>query len=151
MEHSAVVRVPPLDAVQYFRNLEIFSRGTERFSYEATTTQPWLKVSPANATLGNEVNAIIIADVAAAPSGDSLGQVHIVASTGESLDIEVPLTRPPVMPPRDFKGFIEGDRYVAIEAPHSGRPATGGFFVDHDPRLRSHTGWRHFISCHRHE
>jgi hypothetical protein len=57
----------------------------------------------------------------AVPAGDSVATLKIQADTGEKQTVRVPLSKPSALPPKSFKGFVETDRHIAIEAPHFSR------------------------------
>jgi hypothetical protein len=52
-------------------------------------------------------------------------RIAVEASTGERVDIRLPVTRQASAPLQTFKGFIETDGHIAIEAPNFSRSVSG--------------------------
>jgi Glycosyl hydrolase family 115/Gylcosyl hydrolase family 115 C-terminal domain len=114
--------LPPLG---YFargtRRIEVFNRGDQAFRFRASADQPWLHVIPSSGEVTDTLYIEVSVDWEAAPSGDSTALLSLETEGGKPLTVRVPVTKPVQVPPRSFKGFIESDRHVAIEAPHFSR------------------------------
>jgi hypothetical protein len=110
--------LPPLDERSApSRWIELFNRGDTPYRYQATADQPWVHVEPAAGSVSDTVQLKIGIDWDAVPSGASTANVRIEAQTGEQVSVAVPV-RSALVLPRQFRGFIEADKHVAIEAPH---------------------------------
>ena len=114
-------RLPPLDSVAAgTRWIDVFNRGTEAFDFTATAKESWLRIAPASGKVSQSSRLQVGIDWDALPAGESVGSIAVKYSTGETIDVQVPVLRRDA-PPRGFKGHIESDRHVAIEAPHFSR------------------------------
>jgi hypothetical protein len=124
--NSGTAKLPPLDAVGVdTRRIEVFNRGDTSFTYKVSA-DPGIVVTPSSGTVADTAELSISADWNAAPTGESTATVRIEANTGESQIVLVPLVKPISLPPRAFKGFVESDRHIAIEAPHFSRAIDEG-------------------------
>ncbi|HZD52430.1 MAG TPA: glycosyl hydrolase 115 family protein [Woeseiaceae bacterium] len=114
--------LPPLEAAtRNTRWIEVFDRGDEPFRYTITADRPWVTVAPAHGELQSSARIEIGADRDAVPKGTTRAHIGVESDTGERIEIELPVHRPPVAPPRDFDGYIEADGHIAIEAPDYSR------------------------------
>ena len=119
--------LPPLDNVQHgTRWLELFNRGDASYTYTASADQPWVSIDASSGTVSDTVRLVLSADWAAAPVGNSTVAVRIEASTGEALTATLPITKSAEGPAKGFKGHVESDRHVAIEAIHFTRAVNEG-------------------------
>jgi hypothetical protein len=110
--------LPPLDQRGApGRWIELFNRGDSAYRYQATADQPWVHVEPASGSVSDTVRLTIGIDWDAVPPDASMANVRIEADTGEQVSAAIPVRRGPEVPKR-FRGFIETDGHVAIEAPH---------------------------------
>jgi hypothetical protein len=64
------------------------------------------------------VRITLAADWDAAPEGKSVGTVRVETAQGEPLEVQLPIEKPAIALAGDFRGFVESDRTIAIEAPH---------------------------------
>ncbi len=102
------------------RWVDIFTRDDGTFSYTISSNASYVTLSNAEGTLtspGNQTTArsVISVDWSFAPSGSSTVILQVVAS-GKTGVVTLPLTNPDA--PADFKGHIEFNRVVSIEANH---------------------------------
>jgi hypothetical protein len=124
--NSGTAKLPPLDPVGAdTRRIEVFNRGDASFTYKLSADSS-VVVTPSSGTVADAAELNISADWNVAPTGQSTATVRIEASTGESQIVQVPLVKPTALPPRAFKGFVESDRHIAIEAPHFSRAIDEG-------------------------
>ncbi|HKE96192.1 MAG TPA: glycosyl hydrolase 115 family protein [Povalibacter sp.] len=118
--------LPSLDAVSRgTRWVELFNRGDAPYTFKATTDQPWLHIDTSSGTVSDTVRLAVSANWNEVPAGDSTATIRIEASTGEQVTVSVPVSKRQA-PPKDFRGFIESDRHIAIEAPHFTRIINDG-------------------------
>ena len=124
--------LPPLDSIgQGSRWIEVFNRGREAYDYAINADRPWLKITPDRGTVTDAVRVEVEADWSAVPVGTTTASVSVEAAAGERVDIRLPVSKPGSMPARNFKGFVETDGHIAIEAPNYSRSVKG-----------SDTAWR---------
>lgn len=111
--------LPPMSSVtRASRWVDVFNRGDTPYRFEATTDTAWLKVEPKSGTVDRTVRLTVDADWNAIPAGMTSASLTIKTQNGETFVVQVPIENPSALPPRSFKGFIESDRTVSIEAPH---------------------------------
>lgn len=116
--------LPPLDAVeQGSRWIEVFNRGREAYDYTISADQSWVTMTPSHGTVNDAARVEVGADWPSVPEGRNAVHLSVEASTGERMEIELPLNKLAVAP--GFKGFIETDRRIAIEAPNFSRSVSG--------------------------
>ena len=92
------------------RHIDIFNRGRAPFEFSATASAPWIVLSDTHGRIGKERRLWVGIDWSKAPQGSTSGYVEI---NGQR--VPVTLFRPQGAP---FKGFVEADGYVSIEAEH---------------------------------
>ncbi|KAK4237527.1 glycoside hydrolase [Achaetomium macrosporum] len=122
--------VPPLDpygpATRYF---DVFSRGTKECAWNASASQPWLKLSQSAGTVGGDLpdNRVFISvDWKSAPKAPYNDTVKISFTTPcrafdrygfSDPNVLVPVATRSV-PPTFTRGFVESDRHVAFAGEH---------------------------------
>ncbi|MCA9236801.1 MAG: glycosyl hydrolase 115 family protein [Planctomycetales bacterium] len=112
---DAPASLPPLNQFGAARRwIDVFARGSAEVSFTATTSQPWLSVSPNNGTTGRTKRLQVAVDWAQAPTGDATARIQISAN-GAIATVNVTALRPPA-PPEGFVGFLEADGFVSINA-----------------------------------
>ncbi|KEY64611.1 hypothetical protein S7711_02816 [Stachybotrys chartarum IBT 7711] len=122
--------LPPLDPygarTRYF---DVFSAGTRSCAWTASPWQPWVRLSRYNGTVGpseEDTRVYVSIDWENAPRAPNTTMVNINVTTPcrdlERYAVREPVVQVPVVRrevPRNFtRGFVEADRYVAIEGPH---------------------------------
>jgi hypothetical protein len=118
--------LPPLDAgSEVTRWIDVFNRGREAFDYTIRADQPWAHVTAERGTVDDATRVEVGADWQAVPAGTTTVNIAVEASTGERIEIQLPVTRPADAPAPGFEGFIETDGHVAIEAPDFSRSMPG--------------------------
>jgi Glycosyl hydrolase family 115/Gylcosyl hydrolase family 115 C-terminal domain len=121
---AGAATLPPIDVVaRDTRTIEIFNRGLTPFGY-STSAEPWIVVTPASGKVVDTVLLKVSANWNAVPAGDTTATLQIQADAGEKQTVRIPLSKPGPLPPSTFKGFVETDRHIAIEAPHFSRAVT---------------------------
>jgi hypothetical protein len=124
-QDAGIATLPMLDAVaRGTRTVEIFNRGNTPFTY-TVSADPSIVATPASGKVVDTVALSVSANWDAAPAGDSTAMLQIQADTGETQTVRIPLSKPSARPPPTFKGFVESDRHIAIEAPHFSRAVSG--------------------------
>ncbi|MEQ0558021.1 glycosyl hydrolase 115 family protein [Amycolatopsis sp. NEAU-NG30] len=105
-------------AAQY---IEVFNRGATAFAYRIAAPVPWLKVSPAEGSVGKQVRATLTVDWAQAPRGTTRVPVTVTGA-GRTVTVEAVVDNPASLPP---SGFVEANGYVSMEADHYTAAAGG--------------------------
>lgn len=99
------------------RYLDVFNQGETTFKYSATTSAPWILIDTNSGKVKKEQRIHVTVDWKSAPRGTTNGTIT-VASGANSVSVKVNVFNPEE-PSRDsFKGFVEADGYVSIEATH---------------------------------
>lgn len=120
-------RLAPLDPVAATsRTVEIFNGGREPVEFTARSSQPWLKVTPAQGAVEDAMPLSLEVDWSALPEGEHEAVIAIRGSDRTEVYVQVPVRKPPAH--RGARGFVEGDGVIAIEAPRYARavPPPGG-------------------------
>jgi hypothetical protein len=107
------------------RFVDVFSKGAAGFSWTATTSQPWIKLTKMSGTVTDEDRLWASIDWATAPAGDSTGTITITAGA-VSNTISISTSKPAMPTPTDLSGYVEANGYVAIEAEHFTQKADRG-------------------------
>jgi hypothetical protein len=97
--------------------LEIFNRGQTPFEFTATTTQPWLHVSPGQGRINREQRVLVNVDWAHAPIGSTRVPITI-SGAGRTVVFQAPISNGPPAVRNASRGFVESNGYVSIEAEH---------------------------------
>lgn len=120
------LELPPFDSFnQQRRYVDVFNRGKAPFDFSATTDVPWIVLSDAAGTLGDDRRVWIHLDWGKVPGGASRGRVQF-AGAGGAVTVIVNAFQPSA-PARDsLRGFVEGDGCVVIEAEHFTKKTDAG-------------------------
>jgi hypothetical protein len=123
--------LPPLDVfARGTRRIELFNRGDRPFRFTVKADQPWITLSPASGSvampqLSGSASDSSYIEVGVlwerVPPGTTQVTLSVESDAGTPINVRLPVQNPTPLPPRGFKGFIESDRHVAIEAPHYSR------------------------------
>ncbi|RYY76835.1 MAG: glycosyl hydrolase [Gammaproteobacteria bacterium] len=99
------------------RTIEVFNKGTEAFTFSVKTSDPWIIVKFDNErVVRNQIIKVSI-DWNKAPKGEIDGTINIVGTGWGGALIKISAIKTDSVA-KNFKGFIESDGYVAIEAEH---------------------------------
>jgi hypothetical protein len=116
------VALPELDAVSEQRvYINLFNRGKQSFDYQISTDQPWLKAEPASGKIEKEQCIWLSADWSKVPGGKHEVLLKIQPSGGKEISIKVPVFKPNPADLKSFKGFVESNGFVSMEAAHFSR------------------------------
>jgi len=108
------------------RWIDVFNRGLTPFAFEATASEPWINLSLTKGEITLEQRLQVSADWSRVPVGEHRVKISIRApQLGQTFTVDLPVSRPSEQPPIDFKGFVEADRQIAIEAEHWSRVVKG--------------------------
>lgn len=116
---SAAV-LPPLDALAHrSRAVTVFNRGAKPFRFEASASQPWLRVSPTAGEVDDEFALRVEVDWDAIPANARTARVTLRGDEGTRVSIDVPIEQRANA--GKIRGFVESDGRIAIEAEHHAR------------------------------
>jgi hypothetical protein len=101
--------------------IEIFNRGMESFDYSISTDVPWLETSSTEGNIGQQERIWVQVDWDRVPEGKHRTPITINGSEGTTVTVFADIFNPS-SPSRDsVTGFVEGNGFVSIEAPHVSR------------------------------
>jgi len=116
----------PYDPTDHF--IDVFNRSTTPFSFTISAGAPWIQISPGSRLVEKEQRILVSVDWSKAPTGRIQQPLIITGPNGGKVAVTVSIDNPAA--PRQYKGFIETNGYVSIEAEHYaqaiGAPATHG-------------------------
>jgi hypothetical protein len=104
--------------------IEIFNRSSKPFSCTIEASAPWIQVGPTDKPIDKEQRIWINIDWSRAPSGHQQTPLTITGPDGNTVTVTV-RTDNPSSRLEHFKGFIETDDCVSIEAQHFSRAVNG--------------------------
>ena len=116
--------LPPFPAgiaEQHF--FDVFDTGSPPLTWQATASAPWIQLSQTSGTTADEARVWVSVDWPHAPAGATLAGTITVRGAGASRVLSVSANRPAGL--ADFKGFIEENGAVAMEAAHFSRARPG--------------------------
>ncbi|MDH5832898.1 glycosyl hydrolase 115 family protein [Luteimonas kalidii] len=96
------------------RAVVVFNGGREAVEFSARSSQPWLKVAPAQGKVDDIQPLSLSVDWSKLPEGEHEAVVAIRGSDRTEVYVQVPVRKPPSH--RGARGFVEGDGVVAVEA-----------------------------------
>jgi hypothetical protein len=119
--------LPPLDHVsKRVRWIELFNRGGQPYGYTISSNQPWVKMSARRGTVVDALRVDLSAEWSKVPKGSTTAIIAIEAENGERVEVQLPVHRPSAPPAQNFRGHIETDGHIAIEAPNFSRAVNRG-------------------------
>jgi len=117
--------LPPLDSLaSTSRTITLFNRGTKPFRFEADSSQPWVRVSPASGEVADELALRVDVEWNAIPAGARSARITLRGDEGTRIDVDVPVASR--VDTGSARGFVETDGRIAIEAAHHARAVANG-------------------------
>jgi hypothetical protein len=115
--------------------LEVFNRGSTPFDYTIRTGAPWLRVSPGQGRVDQQVRATVRVNWAHAPHGTTTVPITVTGPGGASVVVQAVVENPTVRRSQ-LRGFVEANGYVSIDAAHYSRAVrTDGVWWQRIPDL----------------
>jgi Glycosyl hydrolase family 115/Gylcosyl hydrolase family 115 C-terminal domain len=109
--------LPRFDAFNRQRRyIDIFNRGRTAYEFTAVAHQPWIAVDADRGKVTQDSRVWVSIDWSKVPSGKSAGEVT-VSGAGRQVTVKVQAFSP-AEPASEFRGFIEGEGVVSMEAEH---------------------------------
>ena len=96
--------------------IEVFNRGQAPFEFFLAGGAPWLKPDTVKGRVQQEKRIYVTADWDQVPPGETKGRLTLRSGTNE-MSVLVRVFNPPPPPPA-FKGLVEADGCVSVEAAH---------------------------------
>jgi glycosyl hydrolase family 115 (putative glucuronidase)/glycosyl hydrolase family 115/BACON domain-containing protein len=110
-------RNPP--AYQNSRHyIELFNRRSSPFNYRIESNAPWLHISSRQGTIDQQTEIWVSIDGQQLPPGISHATLTISVPGTAPVTITAILRNTPMPKEQDWKGFLESDDYVSMEAEH---------------------------------
>lgn len=114
--------------------IDVFNRGTGSFAYAASADKPWIKLSQTQGTVSKDGRLLVSIDWEKVAEGTNGGIISIAQKGGATFRVRVEALRPSEPARESLQGFVEGNRYVSIEAEHfTGKTSAGGVHWDRIP------------------
>jgi len=111
--------LPGFDAFNRQRRfVDVFNRGKTPFEFSATTSAPWIQVTPAHGTVEKDQRIWVSVNWDQAPPEAADGSVTITGSDSRATKISIHVFNPRAPARTALRGFVEADGYVSIEAEH---------------------------------
>jgi Glycosyl hydrolase family 115/Gylcosyl hydrolase family 115 C-terminal domain len=100
------------------RFVDLFNRGGNAFTFKATASAPWIKVSEKKGRVAREQRIWISVDWARISQVAQSGSVEFVSDSGQRVSVALNTFRPASPGREELRGFVETGGYVSVEAPH---------------------------------
>jgi hypothetical protein len=106
------------------RYIEVFNRGQAPLEYNVAADAPWLRIdldpecAEARGKLEKEQRLWVSVDWAQAPAGSSQIPITITGADGQRIVVQTSVNKQTMPVTDDFRGFIESDGYISMEAEH---------------------------------
>jgi hypothetical protein len=100
------------------RWIDVFNRGKKTFEFTASAVESWVNLSETKGTVDKDVRLMVSVNWAKVPAGESSGSVIISGPKGDSIAVEVKVSRSTDVTRSTVDGFAETDGYVSIEPEH---------------------------------
>ena len=124
---------PPIDPYGPQRYIDVYSTGTSSVSFQVSPAASWVKASPSSGTLsasgnGTDARVYLSVDWDAAPDGVSQVAINVTSSKdyGNFNMPKVLLNVHKTSVPSGFRGFVESDGHVSMEAEHATANTSAG-------------------------
>ena len=111
------------------QTIELYNTGAAPFTYTATASAPWIKLSSAGGQVTKDSDLVVSIDWASVPAGDQTGSVSVLQQGYDPKGntprtFRVTVSNPGML--NAVHGFIESGGVVSIEANHfSAKTASG--------------------------
>ena len=106
----------PYDPTDHY--IDVFNRSPTPFSFTISAGAPWIQISPGKrlVEVEKEQRISVSVDWSKAPTGHIQEPLIITGPNGGKVTVTVSIDNPAA--PSQYKGFIETNGYVSIEAEH---------------------------------
>jgi len=100
------------------RYIEVFNRGSVPFRFTVTSEAPYVRLTPTDGIVTNQVRIRVDVDWDIAPYGRQTNRIIVKPEVGEAITVFAETFKPREITPEDLDGFIESEGVVSIEAAH---------------------------------
>jgi hypothetical protein len=111
---------------QQTRFIDVFNHGVVPFHFDASTTQPWIRLSSTHGEVSKDMRLQVHVDWSMVPAGKTEGDILVAQQGGSSMKVHLTAFRPDDVNRESVHGFVESDGYVSIEAEHYSRAVPSG-------------------------
>ncbi|MBD9369726.1 glycosyl hydrolase 115 family protein [Xanthomonas sp. XNM01] len=112
-------RLPQVDPhATRMPGVTVFNRGAKPFRFTASSSQPWLTVSPKESEVGDQQPLTLEIDWNAVPEGRHSAVIELLGSERTEVRVQLPVFKPAT---GRVRGFVESEGQVVIEAAHHAR------------------------------
>ena len=116
---SAEAVLPEFDSfLKQSHYVELFNRGTKPFEYSIKTSVPWIKVSGQTGSVEKQERIWIEVDWQTVPAGIHKIPITITPASGNTMTVFAIIKNYKYPSTDRFRGFVESDGYVSMEAGH---------------------------------
>lgn len=105
---------------------DVFDTGSPALAWQATASAPWIQLSQVSGTTPDDARVQVRIDWAQAPPTPTLAGSITVRGAGTERTVLVSAVRPAAPDLAGFKGFVEADNVVSMQAEHYSRARPGG-------------------------
>ena len=98
--------------------VDVFNRGERPFTFHASVSAPWILLSESQGQVDQERRIWVTVDWTRAPKGLQSSTLDLSNNSGQSVTVQVSSFQPAVPTSSTLRGFVEGNGYVSIDAPH---------------------------------
>ena len=118
-------KLPAFNSYDHLQHsIDIFNRRNTPFAFTIQTDAPWLTLSSTGGQIDKEQRIWVGIRENRLPPTNAQATLTIIGPEPQPVQITVTFDRPSPFPPSTFKGFIETNHTVAIEAEHFSKAIT---------------------------
>lgn len=96
--------------------IEVFNQGIMPFTYSATVSVPWVRITPCSGSIDQQERLWVSVDWAKAPKGEQRIPLTITGPGDQKVIVQIPIDNSESKETLKGKGFIESNGYVSISA-----------------------------------
>lgn len=111
--------LPPFDAyARQTYHVDVYNKGQTPFAFTATSSVPYLVVTPARGTVSDEARLSVAVDWSRAPARGAKAQITIVGANGARVAVDASVLPPLALGRDSVVGHVQSESFVSIEAEH---------------------------------
>jgi Gylcosyl hydrolase family 115 C-terminal domain len=100
-------------------HIDVYDKGQASFRFTAVSGEPWVVVTPSSGLVRTQTRLSVHVNWNAAPVGENQQvPITITGPDTSKVVVQAVVDNPASPKPDAVSGFVEGDGYVAMEAPH---------------------------------
>ena len=118
--------LPRFDAFNRQRSwIDVFNKGKAPCDFTAVASAPWIRLSTAKGTLGEDQRIWVGIDWDKVPRGTTTGSIKF-AGAGSEITVQLSAFNPNEITRSSLRGFVESQGFVCIEPEHFTRKRDAG-------------------------